>query len=388
MKDLTKLKIVFFLKFCAEAMFIPFLALYYKSLGFNEAIIGVFLAIPPIVGITLTPIYSIICKNVKITKMVFSFISIIELLCMYLFFKLTSFYNLLFVAILFNVFHANNFGLVEAFSSVCANNNNTDYSKIRVYGSFAYVIGLTLSGFITRIGSFFIATVISMVLTVIAIIFSFYLKVDTKESSIEKRNVKNLLKNKNFYLFVIFFMIYVGSMNVGDDFFSTYLKETKGISNDIFGYIWASFILVEALVIIFLYSMKKKIKFRHLYMIAIILSILRFFISALGAPLPLIIIFGLTRGITWGIHAYLFGQYIVYITGKSNGGLAIMISSMVINIYQASLKVLLGKLIDLTSYYIFYLLLSYLLIFSFIFFFVVYKKNEYANNNETLNEIK
>ena len=35
MSEVTKLKILFFLKFCAEAMFLPFLALYYKNLGFN-----------------------------------------------------------------------------------------------------------------------------------------------------------------------------------------------------------------------------------------------------------------------------------------------------------------------------------------------------------------
>ena len=79
MKDLTKLKILFFLKFMAEAMFIPFLALYYKSLGFSETNIGLFIAIPPLIGICLTPIYSIVCKNVKVAKTTFSIISIISL---------------------------------------------------------------------------------------------------------------------------------------------------------------------------------------------------------------------------------------------------------------------------------------------------------------------
>ena len=72
MSDLAKLKVVFFLKFMAEAMFIPFLALYYESLGFSEAVIGIFIAIPPLIGISLTPVYSIICKNVKVAKMTFS----------------------------------------------------------------------------------------------------------------------------------------------------------------------------------------------------------------------------------------------------------------------------------------------------------------------------
>ena len=53
MSELTKLKIIFFLKFCAEAMFLPFLAIYYKSLGFNNATIGLYLAIPAIIGISL-----------------------------------------------------------------------------------------------------------------------------------------------------------------------------------------------------------------------------------------------------------------------------------------------------------------------------------------------
>ena len=262
MKDLTKLKIIFFLKFMAEAMFIPFLALYYKSLGFNEGTIGLFIAIPPLIGICLTPIYSIVCKNVKVAKMTFSIISIISLVCMFLFFKLTNFVGLLTVIIIFNVFHANNFGLLEAFASVCATENNTDYSKVRVYGSFAYVAGLILSGFLTRINSFFFAIIIAGVLTALAIIISFFLHVTPPEKTIEKRDLKVLFKNRSYFIFIIFMALFIGTTNVADDFYSTYLKETKGFSNDTYGYLQASFIVIEGLVIIFLFSFRKKIKFR------------------------------------------------------------------------------------------------------------------------------
>lgn len=380
MKDLTKLKIIFFLKFMAEAMFIPFLALYYKSLGFNEGTIGLFIAIPPLIGICLTPIYSIVCKNVKVAKMTFSIISIISLVCMFLYFKLTNFVGLLTVIIIFNVFHANNFGLLEAFASVCATENNTDYSKVRVYGSFAYVAGLILSGFLTRINSFFFSIIIAGILTALAIIISFFLHVTPPEKTIEKRDLKVLFKNRSYFIFIIFMALFIGTTNVADDFYSTYLKETKGFSNDTYGYLQASFIVIEGLVIIFLFSFRKKIKFRYLYFIAIFFPIVRYFLSALNAPLPVIVAIGLTRGITWGIHSYLWAQFIVNLVGKKNGTFGVMIAVMTLNFYQALMKIVLGRVIDMTSYFIFYLIISYILIFVLLYFVVFYHNNDYVNN--------
>ena len=381
MSDLTKLKIVFFFKFCAEAMFIPFLALYYKSLGFNEAIIGILLAIPPIVGISLTPIYSIVCKNVKVAKMVFSIISMFNMIMIFLFFRFTKQNELLIVIILFNICSANNFGLLEAFSAVCASNNNTDYSKIRVFGSFAYALGLTLSGFLTRMNSFFLSAIIAVCFTMVAVVFSFLLKVTPKNEAIEKRDVKAFLKNKKYILFIIFYTLYVGSMNVGDDFFSTYLKVHYGFSFDTYGYLQSSFIIIEGLVMVFLIAFRKKFKFRHLYLTAITLSICRFTVSAIGAPIYFIVLFGLTRGVTWGIHGYLWGQFVVHITGKKNSTLAIMIAAMIINAYQATLKIVMGHLIESYGYHLFYLIILYLLIFSFVYFFIIYHNNDYKNSD-------
>jgi len=395
MKDLTKLKIIFFLKFMAEAMFIPFLALYYKSLGFSETQIGLCIAIPPLVGICLSPIYSVICKNVKVAKMTFSIISILSLICMFLYFKLDTYPYILIIIILFNIFHANNFGILEAFASVCATTNNTDYSKVRVYGSFAYVFGLILSGFLTKMNSFFFAICIAGALTIFSILLSFMLHVTPTNEVVEKRDLKTLFKTKRYFIFIIFMALFIGTTNVADDFYSTYLKETKGFSNDTYGYLQASFIVVEGLVIIFLFSFRKKFKFRHLYFLAIFFPILRYFLSALDAPIYVIVLIGLTRGITWGIHSYLWAQFIVNIVGKKNGTFGVMIAVMTLNLYQAIMKIVLGRLIDLTNYFIFYLVISYILIFVLIYFVIAYHNNNYVNNlteeinkkkNNTINE--
>ncbi len=395
MKDLTKLKIIFFLKFMAEAMFIPFLALYYKSLGFSETQIGLCIAIPPLVGICLSPIYSVICKNVKVAKMTFSIISILSLICMFLYFKLDTYPYILIIIILFNIFHANNFGILEAFASVCATTNNTDYSKVRVYGSFAYVFGLILSGFLTRMNSFFFAICIAGALTIFSILLSFALHVTPTNEVVEKRDLKALFKTKRYFIFIIFMALFIGTTNVADDFYSTYLKETKGFSNDTYGYLQASFIVVEGLVIIFLFSFRKKFKFRHLYFLAIFFPIIRYFVSALDAPIYVIVLIGLTRGLTWGIHSYLWAQFIVNIVGKKNGTFGVMIAVMTLNLYQAIMKIVLGRLIDYTSYFIFYLVISYILIFVLIYFVIAYHNNNYVNNlteeinkkkNNTINE--
>ena len=378
MSEVTKLKILFFLKFCAEAMFLPFLALYYKNLGFNAAAIGVFLAIPPIVGISLSPVYSIICRNIKVTKIIYTVITILNAICMFIFFQVTDYYALIALIILVNMFQANNFGVLEAFSSVCANHNKTDYSKVRVYGSIAYVLGLSLSGFIAKISSFYIASLVAIAFTVASAIITIFLNV-TNEEKHEKRNVKALIHNKKYWVFTIFFMVFFGTLNVGDDFSSTYMETTKNLSVDAIGYIFAVYVIVECAVIIFLARFKKKFKFSHLYTIATFATILRYLIFALGAPTPIIMAAGLLKGITWGIHAYLWGQFIVHITGKHNGTLAIIIEVFIVNVYQAILKIIMGHVIDHTSYYVFYLIVASIEIMALIFFIIVYRKDDYRS---------
>ena len=378
MSEITKLKLIFFLKFCAEAMFLPFLAIYYKSLGFNAATIGLFLAIPSIIGISLSPVYSIICRNIKVTKLIYSIITILNVVCMFLFFQFKTYTPLLVIVILLNMFQANNFGVLEGFASVCANHNHTDYSRVRVFGSIAYVLGLPISGFITKISNFYLASILTMAFTLASAILCFFLHVDNEEHH-EKRNIKKLATNKKYLLFTVFFILFFGTMNVGDDFFGTYMEELKGFTYDTFSYLWSSFIIVECVVIIFLYRFKKKFKFRHLYTLAAFCLVIRYFTIALGAPVPVLIITGLTKGITMGIHAFLWGQFIVHITGKNNATLAIIVETFIVSVYQAVLKITLGHVIDHTSYYVFYLILSYAIVIALIFFIIIFRNDDYVS---------
>lgn len=378
MSDVTKLKILFFLKFCAEAMFLPFLAIYYKSLGFNAAAIGVFLAIPPIVGISLSPVYSIICRNIKVTKIIYTIITILNAISMFIFFQVTNYYAIIALVIILNMFQANNFGVLEAFSSVCANHNKTDYSKVRVFGSLAYVLGLSLSGFIAKISSFYVASIFAIAFTLASAILTIFLKVPNEEKH-EKRDVKALIHNKKYWVFTLFFMVFFGTINVGDDFTSAYMETTKNMSVDAIGYIFAVYVIVECAVMIFLARFKKKFKFSHLYTIATFATILRYLIFALGAPAPIIMAVGMLKGISWGIHAYLWGQFIVHITGKHNGTLAIIVETFIVSAYQAILKIVLGNLIDKTSYYVFYLIVASIEILALIFFIIVYRNDDYRN---------
>ena len=378
MNDVTKLKILFFLKFCAEAMFLPFLAIYYKSLGFNAAAIGVFLAIPPLVGISLSPVYSIICRNIKVTKIIYTIITILNAISMFIFFQVTNYYAIIALVIILNMFQANNFGVLEAFSSVCANHNKTDYSKVRVFGSLAYVLGLSLSGFIAKMSSFYVASIFAIAFTLASAILTIFLKVPNEEKH-EKRDVKALIHNKKYWIFTVFFMVFFGTINVGDDFTSAYMETTKNMSVDAIGYIFAVYVIVECAVMIFLARFKKKFKFSHLYTIATFATILRYLIFALGAPAPVIMAVGMLKGISWGIHAYLWGQFIVHITGKHNGTLAIIVETFIVSAYQAILKIVLGNLIDKTSYYVFYLIVASIEILALIFFIIVYRNDDYRS---------
>lgn len=90
-----------------------------------------------------------------------------------------------------------------------------------------------------------------------------------------------------------------------------------------------------------------------------------------------------------GIHSYLWAQFIVNLVGKKNGAFGVMLAVMTLNLYQAIMKIILGRLIDATSYFIFYLVISYILIFVLLYFIVFFHNNNYVNSlTEEINKRK
>lgn len=66
-----------------------------------------------------------------------------------------------------------------------------------------------------------------------------------------------------------------------------------------------------------------------------------------------------------------------------------MLAVMTLNLYQAIMKIILGRLIDATSYFIFYLVISYILIFVLLYFIVFFHNNNYVNSlTEEINKRK
>ncbi|MDE5856535.1 MAG: MFS transporter, partial [Anaeroplasmataceae bacterium] len=78
MKNLTLCKILTFIRFFAEALFFPYISLYFSSKGLDVSQIGILIAAIPITAIVCAPIYTKLCTNPKRTKLALMLMSFVE----------------------------------------------------------------------------------------------------------------------------------------------------------------------------------------------------------------------------------------------------------------------------------------------------------------------
>src|SRR5690554_6229102 len=78
MKEESKYKITNFLRYYGDALFYPFLALYFSHLNKTESQIGFLLMLIPLLGAILNPFWSLASKNINYNRKIIIFLSLIE----------------------------------------------------------------------------------------------------------------------------------------------------------------------------------------------------------------------------------------------------------------------------------------------------------------------
>jgi len=109
---------------------------------------------------------------------------------------------------------------------------STDYAfgKIRLWGSIGFAVGALVSGKVIEIfgsSSFlYLAAVVSIVTGII--ILKIPVKVNNSHEDNEKVDIKKLLMNKKYIIFVVVSMLFLGTNNGHNSYFGIYFKEIGG----------------------------------------------------------------------------------------------------------------------------------------------------------------
>lgn len=385
---MTKIKLLTFIRYFAESLFFPFISLYLSSLGYTTSQIGIFIAIIPITSIIMNPIYSIFCKNPTITKRVLMVMSLIEGLLVMLLLKIEVFSGAIVIMILISIVSSSNYGLIDSLIALTCEENACNFSTVRVFGSASYMIGAFFAGYIAKYTSYEVLFIIAASLFLVVSIMYLFVKTPKKADGkvVAPIGYKELFKNKQFIGYLLFYILLIGTMQVGDDFFSIYLK-SKGSPDYVYSYVMLGFLLIEVITMTVLNHIKMK-SFLWLYFISASCLVVRLLIQSIPqASVGVLIASQCLRGIIWGIALFVSSRYVVKILGFDSATKGIMLITLCLSVFTSIFKAVGGKLIDMIGYPSFYLILLIISILALVYFCYIYHREKTAKKNESIHEM-
>lgn len=369
-----KFKLFYFIRFFGDAFFYPFMSIYFVAKGVSEANLGIILAITPITTILVNPFWNFLIKDIRTSRLVLKIMTLIEGLLIILLTRVSGFEMYTLIVALIAFFCSPFISIQDGFAATFSNNNKIEYSSIRIYASIAYVIASGLAGFIIVYLGYAVLFLISGVFFALTALVVFWLKPfanNLQVSEKTKRDFHSLVRNADFYKYLLFYTIVIGIVRVGDSFFGVYMVEEMELSTIGYGILYSAFVFMEVLTLRFLIMKAQMTNERKLLFLGSFLFLVRFLAYGFNLPLTAIYAITLLRGISWGLVIFAHIRYVIKIVKVENVTMAILIVTFFFSVFTAVGNFLFGKLIDKAGYDLLYMVVSGLIALGLVVFIVL-----------------
>tara|TARA_B100000780_G_scaffold11708_1_gene8052 strand:- start:1202 stop:2365 length:1164 start_codon:yes stop_codon:yes gene_type:complete len=293
----------YFFYYFFVGLFVPYWGIYLKSLSFSAIQIGILLSLFQMCRIFAPNIFGWLAdrsgervKWVRITSFfgVLGFVGI---------FWANTFYSIFFVMMAMSIFTSSTLPLAESLtlSHLEANKANSDYSRIRLWGSLGFIFAsLVLGFFIDNSGAKSLIYGL-LIAQIIIFLLSFVIpdKVITLQEG-KKRSIWGVLKKTEVIILLTGCALMVSSHGLLYNFYSIFLQE-QGYSNTIIGILWSIGVVFEILIFIMMPMILKKITLKSVLLISLLFAVVRFFlIGSFADSLPILIFAQIMHAATFG----------------------------------------------------------------------------------------
>jgi|TARA_B110000003_G_scaffold168038_1_gene168058 MFS transporter, PPP family, 3-phenylpropionic acid transporter len=270
----------YFFYYFFVGLFVPYWGIYLKSLSFSALQIGTLLSLFQISRIFAPNLFGWLAdksgeraKWVKIT----SFCGVLGFLGI---FWANTFYSIFFVMMAMSIFTSSTLPLAESLtlSHLEANKANSDYSRIRLWGSLGFIVAsLVLGFFIDNTGA---KSLIYGLLVAQIIIFLLSFVIPDKVIKLKegkKRSIWGVLKRTEVIILLTGCALMVSSHGLLYNFYSIFLQE-QGYSNIIIGILWSIGVIFEILIFIMMPMILKQLTLKSVLLISLLFAVIRFFL--------------------------------------------------------------------------------------------------------------
>ncbi|MCE0493832.1 3-phenylpropionate MFS transporter [Vibrio salinus] len=293
----------FFGFFFVYGVYLPFWALWLKYEGMDPGqigiLVGVAFATRCAVNLILTPRIHRAEKLVPVLR----WLSLISIASLVLFSFSNNFYWLLLVTVLFNLCIGPTMPLSDSVANYYSKLNLLDYGRSRLWGSFAFIVGSTLVGWLAvHLGGqviLYTALAGACALLLMSVRNPDPYPVDSDTGRSRKgESLIRLLKNKSVVLFLVLVACIQGSHAAYYGFSSIYWKSV-GYSEETIGYLWSLGVIAEIIVFAVSKTVFSGWTIRGLFMLSSCAVIVRWGVTALTYELFALVFVQLFHSLTF-----------------------------------------------------------------------------------------
>ena len=367
-KETNKLNLIFILTYMGDALFSPFLALYFSSINFDDYNKGILLALFPLSTLIGSLIYGKLSTNSKRNLLIIRVLVILNLIPM-VFMGFVKNYILVAVFTIIFALHNNPlFSFSDGMAVKITTQENRLYANTRIFGTIGYLIGSLLGGYLIDLTSFGIVFLIAGSIYAFAELLFFFLK-PGEDEVYKKQDItfKQVLSNKNFIIYLVFYILVMGTWNI-EEAYVPLLFESQGITPSEWGYIYAWEILMEVIGVFLINRLLvKRLKPNVLLLTGISLILVRtLFLSLDLSTWSQVAITSTLRGIAWSFFLCSHIEMVKLILPNHLVTKAVLVFAICSNIYVALGNYVAPYIFSSYSYSLLYFILLMIQLVGFI----------------------
>ncbi len=304
-KQIIKIRIIYFLKFFADALFSGYLSMYFLTFfDLYSLEYGILLGAIPFCSLVGNFLWGLLSKDLRKNLLLIKIILITEIVSLLLFvFVGKDFITLLIFTVFVSLCNSPYFSFQDGIGSAYAQKDKVSYTSIRIMGSCGYLLALALGAGAIYIFKenyqiiFFIAGIIYLICLAIWFFVEPFDNLTIEEK--DKIKFREVLKNKYFLLYFLAYIFIIGSNNVADSYLFARMSIVN-VNSSIYSLVFASEVLFEIIISLLIIKFVKEKDYFKFLKISVLFIFLRAFLFGFNLPLPALIIFAPLRGIGWG----------------------------------------------------------------------------------------
>lgn len=315
-ESLVPVKMLLFSFHATNTIILSYLPIYLKYKGLDGTEIGWMLAVGPFAAIFSQPFWGYMSDKFKTVKGTLAICIIGLLISSTLFFQMEALIAILLTGAVFYFFTSPIGALGDSLAQRRANDLHVNFGSIRMWGSIGFAISSLIVGkVLASIGVEYMIWPYLFFGTLAFIVALSLTDVKVDSDPVQLKDVKQLIQNKPFFIFLFIAMFISISHRANDSFIGLYIEQLGG-DESLIGLAWFVGVVSEACVFALAPFWFRKFQTRLFIILAGLLYTLRFLIYGFVQEPAYIIPLQVLHGITFGTFYLASFSYITQLIPK------------------------------------------------------------------------